>query len=285
MLLTLKGKEQNLSFLTVNPDKCKRDGICVSDCPAQILKLKDDKSLPELIPGGAELCINCGHCVAVCPHGAMSLKTMTAEQCRPLDRTMLPTRQQMDHFLRSRRSIRVYKDKPVDREILASLIDVARYAPSGHNSQPVHWLVIRERAEMKRLAGIVVDWMRLMVANKSPIADALHFERPVEAWQNGIDRILRGAPHLIIAHGPTALAACLPACTIALSYLELAAYSHGLGTCWAGYFNSAANFHKPMQDALSLPDGHKCMGALMVGYPKNKYHRLPLRNPAKIEWR
>jgi len=280
-----EGKEESLSLFIVDPDKCKRDGICVSDCPAQIIELKDQRSFPALIPGGAELCINCGHCVAVCPHGAMSLKTMASEQCSPLDKAMLPTQQQVDHFLRSRRSVRVYKDKPVDREILASLIDLARYAPSGHNSQPVHWLVIQERAEMKRFAGIVVDWMRLMVANNSPIAQAFHFERPIEAWENGIDRILRGAPHLVVAHGPSALPASQPACIIALTYLELAANSFGLGGCWAGYFNTAANFHKPLQDALSLPEGHQCFGAMMVGYPRNRYHRLPLRNQAKIEWR
>jgi ferredoxin len=147
-------RKRNLSIFTVDPDKCKRDGICVSECPVQIIELKDQGSLPELVPGGAELCINCGHCVAVCPHGAMSLQTMALEQCPTLDKALLPTHRQIDHFLRSRRSIRVYKDKPVDREILASLIDVARYAPSGHNFQPVHWLVIQRRGEIKRLSGL-----------------------------------------------------------------------------------------------------------------------------------
>jgi nitroreductase len=215
----------------------------------------------------------------------MSLQTMPSEQCPPLERAVLPTQGQIDHFLRSRRSSRVYKDDPIDRNILASLIDTARYAPSGHNSQPVHWTVIQERSELKRLAGIVIDWMRLMIVDNSPIARAMNFDRAVDVWDKGTDRILRDAPCLIVAHGPSALSASQPACTIALSYLELAAYSSGLGACWAGYFNSAANFHKPMQDALSLPEGHQCFGAMMIGYPKNKYYRLPMRNEAKIEWR
>lgn len=285
MPLRLKGKDQKLSFLIVDPDKCKRDGICVSDCPAQIIQLKDERSLPELVPGGAEHCINCGHCVAVCPHEAISLKTMTSEQCPPLDRAIFPTQRQMDHFLRSRRSIRVYKDKPVDREILASLIDVARYAPSGHNSQPVHWLVIQERTEIKRLSGIVIDWMRFMIETKRPFALDMHFDRVVQAWENEVDRVLRDAPHLIVAHGPSGLPHVQTACIIALAHLELAAYSFGLGACWAGYFNTAANFHKPLQQALSLPEGHQCYGGMMIGYAMNKYYRFPLRNEAKIEWR
>ena len=75
------------------------------------------------------------------------------------------------------------------------------------------------------------------------------------------------------------------ACTIALAYLELAAPSFGLGACWAGYFNAAANFWPPMQDALDLPEEHISFGAMMVGYPKFEYQRLPLRNEARILWR
>ncbi len=274
-----------MSFLFVDPDKCKRDGICVSDCPAQIIELKNKSSVPDLISGGEELCINCGHCVAVCPTGAMSLRTMPSEKCPGLDKSLLPNNAQMDHFLRSRRSIRVYRDKPVEKKILESLIDVARYAPSGHNLQPVSWIVISERSEMKRLAAIVIDWMRCMLQTNPAVAQSMHFDRPIAAWENGVDRILRGAPHLIIAHGPSDLPASVPACIIALTYLELATHSSGLGACWAGYFNSAATYYKPMQDALSLPPGQQCFGAMMIGYAKNEYHRLPLRNDPTIEWR
>ncbi len=282
---SIAGREHTLNLFVVDPDKCKRDGICVGECPVQIIELKDRASLPELIPGGAELCINCGHCVSVCPHGAMSLKTMPSEQCPPLNRAILPTQQQIDHFLRSRRSSRVYKNNPIDKEILASLIDIARFAPSGHNLQPVCWVVIQEKKELKRLAGIVIDWMRVMIDDNAPIARAMHFDRAVDVWDKGTDRILRDAPCLIIAHGRSDLSASQPACIIALTYLELVAYSYGLGACWAGYFNAAANFHKPMQDALSLPEGHQCFGAMMIGYPKNKYYRLPMRNEANIDWR
>ena len=194
-----------MSFFIVDPDKCKRDGICVSDCPAQIIELKDQRSLPELIPGGAELCINCGHCVAVCPHGAMSLKTMTSEQCPPLDRAILPTQRQMDHFLRSRRSIRVYKDKPVDREILASLIELHDMRhPATIPSRSTGSSYERE-LKLNRLAGIVIDWMRLMIETKWTFAQDMHFDRVVQAWENGVDRVLRDAPHLIVAHGPSGL--------------------------------------------------------------------------------
>ena len=59
----------------------------------------------------------------------------------------------------------------------------------------------------------------------------------------------------------------------------------GLGACWAGYFNAAATSWLPLQSALALPENHASYGAMMVGYPKFAYHRLPVRNEADISWR
>lgn len=70
------------------------------------------------------------------------------------------------------------------------------------------------------------------------------------------------------------------ACTIALTYLELAVPSFGLGARWAGYFNAAANMWPPMQKLMGLPEGHVSFKAMMVDYPKYRYQRLPIRNVA-----
>ena len=96
---------------------------------------------------------------------------------------------------------------------------------------------------------------------------------------------LRIGPHVVVAHSQKQERSAPAAGTIALAHLELAAPSFGLGACWAGYFNAAANLWPPMLEALNLPEGHVSFGAMMVGYPKYKYQRLPLRNEAKIIWR
>ncbi|MBA4394150.1 MAG: ferridoxin, partial [Desulfobacca sp.] len=150
---------------------------------------------------------------------------------------------------------------------------------------PVHWLVIEDPQEVSRLAGLVADWMRYLVNQGAEFAITLHMDRVVEAWDKGMDRILRSAPHLIIAHGLKTLAPVQGACTIALTYLDLAAASFGLGTCWAGYFNAAANFYPPLLETLALPPDHLPYGAMMIGYPKYTYQRMPLRNAPKITWR
>ena len=269
----------------MDQEKCKRDGVCVAECPMRIIEFKDQHSFPTPTGDANELCINCGHCVTVCAHGALSHKNMTPQECPPVRRESFLGPEQVGHFLRARRSIRAYKDRGVDREVIHQLIDMARFAPSGHNVQPVRWLVIYDSGEVRRLAGLVVDWMRSMIEKKASIAKVLHMDRNVSAWEAGVDTVCRGAPHMIVVHAlkdePTAPAAC----TIALSYLELAAFSFGLGACWAGYFNVAATVWAPMRSALELPEGHISFGAMMLGYPKYRYHRLPIRNEARITWR
>ena len=274
-----------MSLLQIDREHCHRDGICADVCPALVITLEEDHGYPALVEDGAERCIRCGHCVAVCPHGALSHTAMASQDCPVIEEARLPDAVQIEHFLRARRSIRRYKNDPLDRETLARMIDVARYAPSGHNHQPVRWMVVESPAEVQRLAGLVADWMRHLIAEKSPMVEAMHLDLLVAAWDEGRDRICRDAPHLIVAHAEAANPTAPAAATIAVTYLELAAASMGLGACWAGFFNAAANFWPPLTEALALPEGHAPFGAMMVGRPKYRYQRLPRRNEPQISWR
>lgn len=269
----------------IDKEKCTRDGMCTETCPMGLIEREDAASFPAPTEEAGMLCVQCGHCVAVCPHGALSLETIMPEQCPPIHKDWHLTPEQTEHFLRSRRSIRAYKDKPVDKELITRLIEIARFAPSGHNSQPVQWLVIYDRTEIQKLAGMVIDWMRYMLKQQPDVANSLHMDRVVGRWEKGRDTVCRNAPHVIVAHASKEDRRAPVASTIALAYLELAAPSFGLGACWAGYFNAAAASWPPLQKALALPGDNISLGSMMVGYPKYKYHRLPPRKDPHIIWR
>jgi len=274
-----------MSVFAVDREKCNFCGLCAAECPAGIIVIKGPEAFPFLARGGQGFCISCGHCVAVCPPGAIGLETMKPEECAPVRRELLPTPEQLEHFLKSRRSVRVYKEEPVPREVLAKLIDIARYAPSGHNAQPVQWLVVEDPKEVRRLSGLVVEWMRSAIKESPELAALLPLDGVLAAQERGQDPIMRNAPHAIIAHAPRDLPSAQQDGLIALTYLELAAYSLGVGACWAGFVHFAATSYRPMREALRLPQGHHCLGAMMVGYPKYNLRRIPLRNEAKIIWR
>ncbi len=152
-----------MSLFEVDKEKCKRDGLCVAVCPARIIEFKDEKDAPTPTDEADEFCIKCGHCVAVCPHGALSHTIMTPEQCPPMQKELIPKPEQIEHLMRARRSIRTFKEHAVERELLGRLIDVARFAPTGRNSQTVSWLVIHDSEEVARLAGMAIDWMRSLL--------------------------------------------------------------------------------------------------------------------------
>lgn len=274
-----------MSIFSIDQSKCHQDGICASECPLALIDFQGKGSYPTPIAAAAELCINCGHCAAVCPHGALSLAAMPLEQMPPLRKELNISRQQAEQFLRGRRSIRAYKDKSIAQTELQRLIELARYAPSGHNRQPVHWLVLSGREQLNGLAAIVIEWMKYVIKEQPALAEMLHMDLVLAKWEAGKDPILRGAPHVLVAHGLKEERTAAQACTIALTYLELAAYSLGMGACWAGYFGAAAAVFPPLQKALGLPSGHLSFGAMMVGYPQVSYQRLPLRNPPVITWR
>lgn len=274
-----------MSLFTVSEDKCIKDGICAAVCPANLIDFNDKNNVPVPIPHADIFCINCGHCVSACSTCALTHKNLKPEDCIPIINELSINAEQAEQFIRSRRSIRRYKEKNIDKETLTKLIDITRHASSGHNSQPVKWLVVQDKNDVRTLSGITIDWMRYMLKEKPDMAKGMHMDLVVEKWEKGMDNITRDAPHLIIAYGEKENSFLPAASNIALACLELTAPSMGLGACWAGYFYASAIHYPPMKDALKLPEGNSVSGAVMVGYPKYKYHRIPTRKIANVIWR
>jgi len=273
-----------MNFIEVDRQTCKQDGVCSAVCPAKLINFTKGE-YPTPIAEAEELCIRCGHCVAVCSSSSLLHAEMPLADCPEVQPELFLSTEQSEQFLRSRRSIRNYRDKAVPRETLQKLIEVARYAPTGHNSQSVEWLVLSDRDELNNLCQIVGQWMRWMLANMKEFALSLHIDKALEKLEQGEDVVLRGAPVLVVAHAPEDDPMAQTSSTIALTYLELAATGMELGGCWAGYFNAAVNTFPPMRKALDLPEGHQCCGAMMIGYPKFRYYRMPERKTPPITWR
>ena len=89
--------------------------------------------------------------MAVCATGALSHPAMPHEGFEALPNAM-PTCAQMDGLLVSRRSVRAFKNRPVNRETILTCLDIARRAPSAKNAQVLNWIVIDGADKVRELA-------------------------------------------------------------------------------------------------------------------------------------
>lgn len=267
-------------LLRVDLDLCTMCGACTKVCPVGIVRLGAHR--PETTE--PEFCCSCGHCVAVCPEDALdNVRAPLADQAT-LPRFPVLDAETAALFLRSRRSIRAYKKKAVPRETLLQLLEIARFAPSGSNSQGLSYLVVTDPEVLEKLRRIIVEWIEGLMAAGKPVVS--NFTRTVSAYRaSGADWALRDAPCLIVATAPRELEAAPVSARLALEYVELYATALGLGTCWAGAAGRcAAAAHRPLLEALDIPDGAAVVGLLMAGYPMYAYKHLPDRDPLSVSW-
>ena len=274
-----------MGLLNIDQNNCKQDGLCAADCPMGIISFAGKGSYPEILPENEAMCIGCGHCVAVCPHGALDNALVPLSASTPIDKALNLAPGQAEQFLRSRRSVRRFGDKPVAQDSLQRLIETARYAPTASNSQLVEWLVINDRQRLQAIAAQVIDWIRDLLRQDPKSTAMPYFPVLVKAWENGVDSVLRSAPCLVVAMAPGPSPVRMVDLTLALSYLELAAPQYGLGTCWAGLLQGALLADPALKAEVGIPADYPFHYPLMIGHSKVRYYRLPDRKPPKITWR
>lgn len=264
----------------IDRDACTGCGVCSEVCPARIIEPAGGTALPSVPAEKEGQCLSCGQCEAFCPTGAIvqgdRVGTIPASPAGAL------STDQLGLYMKSRRSVRQYRPDPVPRKTIEALLEIARYAPSGGNVQPVEWLVLHDPGEVRRLAGLVVDWARGLVGSDHPLSAYAPFL--VTAWDSGVDLICRRAPHLLIPHVPEGNPAALTDAIIALAHVDIAAPAFDLGTCWAGFVAMSLEY-APLREFYGLPEGRVPTHAMMLGYPRYRPHQVPGRKPLRVTWR
>jgi len=271
-------------MLTIDISLCKKDGLCVAECPVSVITMQDKDSVPQLVEGGEALCLGCGHCVAVCPHGALSHEATPLAVCPEIATELTIGIEQAVQFLRSRRSCRIFKDTPIEQGTIEKLIKVASYAPTGSNLQMVEWLVLRDKKTLNTLSALAIDWMRDTLKKNAQNAPP-YMPKLIDSWEAGHDTILRNAPAVIVGMVNKNARNGLVDTTIALTYLDLAAPTFGLGSCWAGLLQGAMLYWPPVKEAMGITDDYPFHYPMMVGFNAMRYYRMPERKTPHIIWK
>ena len=286
-----------MSWVTINKDDCTVCEICVERCAC--FSERDG----EIIAAADASCCNlCGHCVALCPAGAIAHSKMDMKNFIEMDEPVEFATEDFIRFIRSRRSHRQFEDKPVPRKDLEELIDVSRYAPTGSNVQNVEIMVIQDRKKIKRLSELTMESFQkarevleqrvaaLKSAGKE-IPGSMQYSLQVlqargqrmEERRASADTVFHNAPVVLIFHSPESTSAPKDNGVIASTTIALTARTMGLESCYIGIFEAAATY-RPIVAELNLPSGHKVFSVLIMGYPKLTYHRTVDRKPIKVRW-
>jgi len=264
----------------VDPEKCIQCGECERDCPYGIIEMAD--GYPEIIKEKETQCIRCQHCLAVCSTGALSIFGKNPEDSILLEDN-LPSALQMEILIKGRRSVRSYKKEPVDPETIAHLLDVVAHCPTGVNNRQLLFTVVEDQQTMDNLRHQTMEGIRKAVQEKSLPPGFEFFESLLNAWDSGQDIIFRGAPHLLVVSTPKGGPSPEPDTLIALSYFELLAQSHNLGTVWNGLAKWALTAILPeVPGKLGVPDSHHIGYMMIFGKPAVQYYRTVQRGGAHV---
>jgi nitroreductase len=137
--------------------------------------------------------------------------------------------------IKERRSIRKFEPKKVPNELIRSILDAARWAPSAKNSQPWEFIVIKNRDTKFKLAGLTLYGKFIAEA---PVVIAVVTDP-------------RKSPKFHIVDG-----------SCAVQNMILAAWNYGLGTCWIGTMD-----REKAKQVLGVPNYLHLLTVIPVGYP------------------
>ncbi len=271
-----------MPFYHLDKEKCKRDGICSAVCVTGIIKNDEERS-PYVDEKDVYKCISCGLCVAYCPHEACYVENLDPKQFSKVNMESLATEEQLDTFIKTRRSVRNFRKKEVEKDVFLKIMDNVKYAPSAKNTHNNRWVVTSNKEETTKLGNLVAEYMKEFFSNKeAPKEEALHYKLIHRAYSAGRDIIMRNAPHIIVSVLPNDYDWKAEDGTTALAYFELSAHAHNIGCVWAGYFTTAVRNYKPLRDALGIKDNEYVAGAQLFGVPVYKTRQITSRKDNNI---
>ncbi|WP_298669387.1 nitroreductase family protein [uncultured Methanofollis sp.] len=141
-------------------------------------------------------------------------------------------------ILRTRHSIRQYKDEPIEEKIVRDALDCAHLAPTARNEQPWLFGVVKEKETLKKIADL---------------ADHGKF--------------IAGAQVCFAVFGRRDAKYYLEDCSAATTQLILGLWAYGIGSCWVA--GDKKEYAEDVRALLGVPEEYTLVSLVPAGYPKD----------------
>ena len=274
-------------MIKIDQEKCISCGACVDDCFTRDIVIKDDKAQAL-----NKTCIKCCHCIAICPVNAVSITDYDMSEVKEYEATGFDIEpEKLLNFIKFRRSVRQFKDMPIEKEKLEVIIEAGRFTPTGGNRQPVSFVVVQD--ELSELTGLALESLnnlgKELLANKenTPPLIAYYAQRWLQMYEGYLTHpekptdLFFNAKAVMIVVSESPIDGALAA-----SSMELMTHAQGLGMYYSGFFVRAAANSEKIRRFLGLEEGNKqVIACQVIGYPKVSYQRTVPRKKPEVSWR
>lgn len=272
-------------MMIVDKEKCVGCGLCVKDCFPRIIKVVNNKAKIKNLA-----CIKCGHCIAVCPKGAITTDEYNMESVKVYNEAEFNIEADtLLNFIKFRRSTRQFKSKDVENEKILKIIEAGRFTQTATNSQNVSYIVVKD--DMEKFREIIYESLKNkgeeILGNLNP--QTMPYKGYAKLWMKMYkeykvnlknDKLFFNAPLLIFVVSESPINASL-----ASSNMELITNALGLGTFFSGFTVIAAQGNQEIRNFLGLEEKNEIVTCMIIGYPDVKYFRTVPRKDPLISWK
>lgn len=284
-------------MVKIDKSKCRYCGLCSNECLNRVFSWDNNENPPKVV--NQDYCIQCGRCMAVCSDDAVSVKGIDLGKMKKAENGDLIKKEDLKLLLESKRSWRNYENRPLKREDLHELLDVAQIAPTAMNSQDKSFIVIEDREKILQIREAIIKKSRKFYTLAHVLSNTLlkyllprearnffnrlrvDYEALLESHDNGVDHLFYNAPAIIIFTGVAKDILGKDNALYAMSNFMVMAESMGIGTCINGF--TSVN-PKALAKIVDIPKHHKVFGVLTAGYKKGKFNKTIYRKPPVVSY-